>query len=75
MGLKDREELELEVIDRDYLQATLDLIDTSLIESMNIREYEYRMLMQTMKLGQKYKEKLNLTYDKEAWNYGMISLL
>lgn len=75
MGLKDREELELEVIDRDYLQATLDLIDTSLIESMSIREYEYRMLLQTMKLGQKYKEKLSLTYDKEAWSYGIISLL
>ena len=63
MGLKDREELELEVIDRDYLQATLDLIDTGLIESMNIKEYEYRMLLGTMELGKKHKEKLNLTFD------------
>ena len=75
MGLKDREELELDVIDRDYLQGTLDLIDTSLVESMNVRDYDWRMLLQTMQLAVKFKERLNLTFDKEAWNYGIISAL
>ena len=73
---EDQDELELFIIDQSLFQATLNQIDTTLIESIDSdNSSEWLNLLDCMRLALKFKDELSLGFDKETWAYSVLSVL